>query len=398
MESAPSLMLMRERANVSATLQTEQTRADQELATLEQFILRAESGDATCTELQAHVQAENKVLLALATSLSNLPTFGAKDRGTMKLAGPAKLKFGTSVAEHIRHAHDHVLGPSARKLTALVKELKHSTSDLRKAIKPLRNTLANSRRDVMNSWAAYERAVTERFNAQEKGAETIAKVDPYLRCRQFELETIKQAQVRQNVFTDIQNLASDVGHLEARRVDSLRTVLLENLEAQRELQLEALKETEAAIQAISAVDQKSDMSSFVAESGLTAKKSLLGSLDQDFFYRLYRFEVHRQGTVARLGGLLGRSWKNVFCAVSRTGYFHCFEDSMAVSPSLTIRLFDCLAAPAPSVHALAFEIEQPNYSVFSLTGNPVKFYFKADSAQEVYEWVLALMVYCRRKE
>ena len=44
----------------------------------------------------------------------------------------------------------------------------------------------------------------------------------------------------------------------------------------------------------------------------------------------------------------------------------------------------------------AFEIEQPNQSMFSLTGNPVKFYFKASSPRDMCEWLLTCEVYCRR--
>lgn len=191
------------------------------------------------------------------------------------------------------------------------------------------------------------------------------------------------------------------------------------MEAQKKIHEESLKLTIEAIAAVRTINPSSDaryldrrVSSSLAgvskagksegavqEGEISMEKRVFSppkvAKDTEFFHRVYRFEVFKQGSIFRQGKIISSNWKPIFAAVSRSGFFHYFDNSEAGSPSFSINLFDCLCAPAQSIHPHCLEIEQPNYNMFSLSGTPVKHYFKCNGAEDMFNWVTAIGQYCR---
>ena len=95
-----------------------------------------------------------------------------------------------------------------------------------------------------------------------------------------------------------------------------------------------------------------------------------------------RLELEQEGPLFRQGRFFKSTWAAVHAAVSKTGFFHIFENAENTSPDFAVQLKECTVELAPAIHPNAFSISQPSTSMFSFGGSS-KQYFKAQSEESM---------------
>jgi len=219
------------------------------------------------------------------------------------------------------------------------------------------------------------------------------------------------------------------------RIEALKGILLGYLLAQQSILEHIAKHTETAIHAVKRINSVQDVQTFITESDLLlslpprpsesttqqpSRKSTSGpegkiqpqnqnisgltifdvappSRDPKSVDRLYHVEVEKEGTISRPGKFVKTNWKDVYAAVSKTGFFHYFTDRSRLDPICTIHLPDCTVSLAPQIDKCALEITVPNSSYFSLTGNPTQYHFRCASEESLVDWMVALRKYVAPK-
>jgi len=101
----------------------------------------------------------------------------------------------------------------------------------------------------------------------------------------------------------------------------------------------------------------------------------------------------KEGTLFRPGKVIKSRWKEVYCALSKTGFLHYFEDRKAMEPFWSIHVPDCTVTLATQLDKYAMEISVPNNRLFSFSSNPIVYHLKATTEELLVDWMVALKRY-----
>eukprot|EP00457_Paulinella_chromatophora_P004296 gb/GEZN01004308.1/.p1 GENE.gb/GEZN01004308.1/~~gb/GEZN01004308.1/.p1 ORF type:complete len:602 (-),score=64.93 gb/GEZN01004308.1/:104-1909(-) len=368
------------------------------------LLTRLRNGADTCRQLHASLERSTKLLDIVATSITveDQVAFAFKETGTLLQAAVTHANLNKTTSRFISETHQRVFRESLQVSDSLARDSLIEAARVSKAAYKELNAVKTQRLRTQKAWQSYERSVHERHEAEKQ--HRLIVEDPFLCCRTFDLETMRLRQVEGEAQKALSEILLDARLHDARRVDSVKSILLDNLVAQRAILEHALKFLNSTIEAVKAIDREVDVNQWVAEGGFmfeTTPSSAQPALMRPIFEkatpnlasqcisRLYQQEVDMQGSLLRPKSMF-RGWAAFWVVISKSGSLHAFPDQLAHSASFTVSLNDCKTRVAIEVEENVFELSVPNKSVFSLLGGPTLYLFKAHTHDSMEAWMHAL--------
>lgn len=373
------------------------------------MVKRMQTAKQTCEELNLYLQKANKMMTLLANSILALGSFGTEETGSLRQAAIAHDILRKTSSQHMADMKDRVFADSVRQAGVLAKHISKRAEEMETRGNKVARAVAIQRQKVTETWNHYERSVRER-TAQE-AAEKPVKGDPFLACRQYGVEVAAMKKTELQYQREMTNLFMELRVDDGRRIDGIKAVMLDNLLAQKALLEHTIKFTDAAISSVKKIDREKDVLEFIRHADLLNPAAQAGdgkdSLSTVFevppphrdplsLQRIMSEELELEGKLWRPGKIIKSNWKEIYASVSKCGFFHYFDSTRDSAPAVTIPLHDCKVNVCPQLHQFAFEIVQPNSSVFSLSNTPNKYILRADNENELVNWLLAIKKYIPR--
>ena len=382
-------------------------------------------GQQTCEELHNYLVKGARSLNIFAEALLAQPSMGTKEIGTLREAAIAQDILRNSIYEHHSEMKERVFADSIRQGMQLAVNMQKRTQALQQAGLRTGKSIRANRERVSVAWGEYEAVVNERYKAELDDAPV--EVDPFLGCRVYEREQQEMRRIEQEYTKEMSKLFLELKVDDGRRIDAIKSILLDYLLAQKALLEHTVKFTENAIASVKAIDREKDVMEFVTHSDLllnhspksvdgvssTGQATVTGGAgparattifevpppyrDPKSLEGLYRHELEKEGQLFRQGRWVKSNWKEIYCAVSRSGFFHYFDDPKDSTPALSVTLVDCQVRICPEIDKFAFVIEEPNKSFFNFANAPTKYYFKAESEEKMVDWMVAIKKYTERR-
>mmetsp|Transcript_18848 Transcript_18848/g.35569 ORF Transcript_18848/g.35569 Transcript_18848/m.35569 type:complete len:603 (-) Transcript_18848:130-1938(-) len=360
----------------------------------------------TSDELLQFINKWNKVMVNLAQGYRNLTQYGREETGTLRQACIAQGILSKSMADHFSEMRDRIFTDTGKEAADLTKNMFANTKQLEASGKRLSKVIKTARSKCMDSWVAYAKAVQERQRLEI--ANKPVSRDPFVACRLYDRDVASLRKQEMQYRKEMTRLFRDFKVEDGRRIDKTQSIMLDYLLAQKAMLEDGIKFTESAIEAVKGIDREADVDEFIRQADLIvppsdAKGKRPAAIAADNVFevqpphrdpktlsRLYAQECQCQGPLYRQSKFLKSSWKKAHIVLSRSGFFHQFESKNAVQPEISICLRDCHVNLAPKEDQCAFEIVEPSRGFFSVVGGSTRHYYKADSEEELVDWMIAI--------
>jgi hypothetical protein len=382
-------------------------RQDQRFQSL---ITRIERSNQSSSELFKWIKACNRALQKAGELLQEIPEAGGSESGSLREAFKTVEIIKKTTIHYLSELRERVFNEGQSQAATLSKVVeKRFTGFTEKGLRIARDVKIE-REIVKATWNNYEQA---RGIQQNTGGKAGKLGDPFIYCRQFERELMgvrgKEAKYR----TEMSALVNELKREEQKRIEASKRILMDQLIAQKAVFTHLLKFTDDAIQRVQCVNGELDVEEFLKEAQLKPtlnelREAKLDSLaqppvtifempppnrDQALVRQLYETELEREGILFRPGKIIKTNWKEIYSAVTRSGYLHYFDDATAAQPSSSISLTTATVNPLPSLHPCAFEVLSPSTSIFSST--PTQWIFRTDSEFDSKCWIEAIRKYSK---
>eukprot|EP00808_Paulinella_micropora_P021490 g25945.t1 len=372
------------------------------------LVVRLQNGANTCRQLHTTLERSSKLLSLVASTVDveGEATFAVKETGTLAQAALAHGTFGKTTASYIKEIQARVFRESLQVADGLAREAQREVSRVSAAASKELDAVKAQRARTKRTLADYEKAVQERHQAERQNRAVLD--DPFLHCRAFDLESMRQRQVEAEAQKALSALFLDARLQDARRVDSVKSVLLDNLLAQRAILEHALKFLNTTIDAVKNIDREVDVEHWVREGGFMCDiaptptqpvqsrpffETPTPPSASDCISRIFQLEVESKGSLMRPKTII-RGWTGHHVVLSKSGQLHVFPDLLSPHVLLTIPLHECKLRAAAEVDPDVFELALPSHGLFSsLLGGPSLYLFKAHSVESMKAWMSAITKY-----
>jgi PH domain len=395
--------ISREQQSILTSLQKEDVHWGKQEQRVHAMVERMRGGQRTCEELMEYLSRGSKSLQAFAEAVRNQGSFGTQETGTLRQASIAQDLLRNSIFEHFSEMKSRVFDDSIKQASILSRTMTERVQHMEQVGLRSRKNVASQRNVMAETWTSYEKAAHERDVAEKEGRPI--ETDPLLACRLYGRAMTEMSSAEKVYTRDMSKLFLEMRFDDGRRIDAVKTIVLDYLLAQKAVLEHTVKFTQSAIDAVKQIDREQDVKDFVMHADLLLHPRGNGSVaaeaatvfevppphrDSSTLTRLHQQEITLEGNLRRQGKIFKSNWKSMYAVVSTSGFFHYFDDENSSAPSLTIKLDECEVDLAPAVDKLAFEIREPNASFFNFSGAPNRYPFRANTQEELLCWVAAL--------
>ncbi|ETO35243.1 hypothetical protein RFI_01821 [Reticulomyxa filosa] len=365
---------------------------------------RVESMYQTSAELQKYMATIVKLQKGYEEGLHQIKSFAASETGTVREAAVAIESLQTNRYKQYEDVYKRVFQPAVESMSKFSSNLKSQLQYFKSVGGRVTSDLQQSRDNYETSWQVYERSLQDTLEQQNKGE--MAMTDPFLFGKEFDHAQKEYAHYQNKYNEEMARLFRELVLTDDRRVENMKTTLLDYFSAEKSKAVNCVKMLEASLEYIKAIDRERDVNEFIhhgednTDHPLPNVKNIFDIGTHQFSKKTLEIsnmifkDVVRWGMLYRPGRIIAANWKPLFAIITKFGFFHLFQTKQVFHCSIFICLCHYIRGNEKdeSSHKtmFTFEVIVPNTSYWSLTGNPTRYLFKCDSFEECVDWVLQL--------
>uniref|UniRef100_A0A6A7G6B9 PH domain-containing protein n=1 Tax=Hirondellea gigas TaxID=1518452 RepID=A0A6A7G6B9_9CRUS len=386
-------LLHRQKQVIIASAEKDRQNLEKCHARYETMLQRLITAQQTATELHAFLVQRQKFANRLQIESKAAQTvFGSRETGTVRQAAVAQDHLKLNAYEQQQDMNDRIFVPALKRSQQFAKDSRSRFTFLKTEGSKITKSLQDSKVSLDKAWTNYEQSMSKSLHLASQGKPM--ETDPFLVAREYQISSKAYKQVEEKYSLSMSKLFREVVTADGRRIDEMKSLLLDWFLAEKALAQNHAKLIDAAISYIKGIDREKDVNSFIQsgefilnQKGQTIFDLLPKGLGSQEVNNLFYKDIVKFGILNRQGRVFASNWKPMFAIITRSGFFHCYDSKTAATPLYSLRLDWVNVSLKPELGDEGFEIAVPNTSIFSLTGNPTRYCFKAESEESMVDWI-----------
>jgi hypothetical protein len=377
-----------------------------------ELVLRLQAAQSSSSFFQAQIRqrigAHSKLVESLAQVDHNFTNLN--QGGSLHQVNVAVEMLNKSTIDDFQNTMNSVFSQTISSTDELDRESGARLMALQTTLNAVHKSVQDSRALVSTQWsnylitasndtllrpiAAFENGVAKVHEVQIKSKDQ----DPYIWARRYSSAIDKLDAEQQDYSNKVGRSFEDIRLLEGRRIDALKSTLLDYLLAEKAILQARSKCTDAALAAVSAVNSASDVQDWIARHDGALGASAASNSDvfsvppenaehEKQLQHLFSREIIREGDLGQFGSFFTFRVSEVSALLTSNGFLHVFANDADLEPQLSLNVQNCRVAANPTAGRFCFTIEQPNDSFFSISGSPHTYTFKCSDDAEMQAWI-----------